>query len=48
MQVVNFSEMRKNMKEIMNTCCDNNDIVIVTRQKEAPVVMMPLSDYNAL
>lgn len=47
MQVVSFTELRKNMKTIMDQCCENHDLTIVTRQKEAPVVMMSLEEYNS-
>ena len=47
MQVVSFTELRKNMKTIMNDCCNNHDLTIVTRQKEPALVMMSLEEYNA-
>ena len=47
MQVVSFKELRKNMKTIMNDCCNNHDLTIVTRQKEPALVMMSLEEYNA-
>ena len=47
MQVVSFTELRKNMKTIMDQCCENRDLTILTRQKEAPVVMMSHEEYIA-
>lgn len=47
MQVVSFTELRKNMKTIMDQCCQDHDLTIVTRQKEPPVVMMSLEEYNS-
>ena len=47
MQVVSFTELRKNMKTIMNDWCNNHDLTIVTRQKEPALVMMSLEEYNA-
>lgn len=47
MQVVNFSELRKNMKEVMDACCENHELTIVTRQNEPALIMMSLDDYNA-
>ena len=35
------------MKTIMNDCCNNHDLTIVTRQKEPALVMMSLEEYNA-
>jgi prevent-host-death family protein len=46
MQVVNFSELRKNMKDVMDACCENHELTIVTRQNEPSLVMMSLEDYN--
>ncbi len=48
MNVISFSELRQNMREVMNTVVDQHDPMIVTRQKEAPLVLMSLSDYNAI
>ena len=48
MRVVNFSEMRKDMASIMDSCCEDHELTIITRQKEEPVVMMSLADYNSL
>jgi len=48
MQVVNYSELRNNMKAVMDLCCTEHELMIITRQKEPAVVMMSLEDYNAL
>lgn len=48
MQVISFSDLRKNMRSVMNGCCENHELTIVTRQKEPPIVMLSLDDYNAL
>ncbi|MFM8453430.1 MAG: type II toxin-antitoxin system Phd/YefM family antitoxin [Gammaproteobacteria bacterium] len=48
MQVINFSDLRKNMSSIMNECYKNHDITIITRQTEPPMVMMSLDDYNSI
>jgi antitoxin YefM len=47
MQVVSFTELRKNMKTIMDQCCDNHDLTVITRQKEPPMIMMSLDEYNS-
>lgn len=47
MQVVSFTDLRKNMKMIMDQCCQDHDLMIVTRQKEPPIVMMSLEEYNS-
>ena len=48
MEVVNFSELRKEMNRVMDACCNNHDITVVTRQKKPPVVIMSLKEFNAL
>lgn len=47
MQVISFTDLRKNMKTVLTQCCENHDLTIVTRQREPSVVMMSLEDYNA-
>jgi antitoxin YefM len=47
MQVVSFTELRKNMKNIMDQCCQDHDLMIVTRQQEPALVMMSLEEYNS-
>lgn len=32
----------------MNRVCEDHNPLIITRQKEKPVVMMSLEDYNAI
>ncbi|MBI2707973.1 MAG: type II toxin-antitoxin system prevent-host-death family antitoxin [Proteobacteria bacterium] len=47
MQAVSFSELRKDMKHIMDRTKDRHEPLIITR-KSGNMVMMSLEDYNAL
>ena len=47
MQAVSFSELRKDMKHIMDTVKDRHEPTIITR-KHGNMVLMSLEDYNAL
>jgi len=47
MQAVSFSELRKDMKHIMDMTKDRHEPLIITR-KSGNMVMMSLEDYNAL
>ena len=47
MQAVSFSELRKDMKHIMDMTKDRHEPTIITR-KQGNMVIMSLEDYNAL
>lgn len=47
MQVVNFSDLRKDMKHIMDGVRERHEPTIITR-KQGNMVLMSLEDYNAL
>jgi antitoxin YefM len=47
MQAVSFSELRKDMKHIMDMIKDRHEPTIITR-KQGNMVLMSLEDYNAL
>lgn len=47
MQAVSFSELRKDMKHIMDAVRDRHEPTIITR-KHGNMVLMSLEDYNAL
>ena len=47
MHVVSFSELRKDMRHIMDITQDRHEPTIITR-KQGSMVMMSLEDYNAL
>lgn len=48
LDAINYSEARKNLASIMDSICDERDIVVITRRKARPVVMMSLDDYNSI
>jgi len=47
MYVVSFSELRKDMKHIMDMTQDRHEPTVITR-KQGSMVIMSLEDYNAL
>jgi len=47
MQAVSFSELRKDMKHIMDMTRERHEPTIITR-KHGNMVLMSLDDYNAL
>jgi antitoxin YefM len=48
LDAVNYSEARKNLSSLMENVCDASDVVIITRRKARPVVMMSLDEYNSI
>jgi antitoxin YefM len=48
MEVLPFSEARANFKAVMDHVVNDRSPVIVTRQKAEAVVMVSLSDWNAM
>ena len=47
MIVVNYSDFRKNLKENLDSACDNKEIVIVSRAHNKNVVVISLEEYNS-
>jgi antitoxin YefM len=48
MDVVNYSDARQNLKEIMDRVVNDVTQVVVTRQKSEPVVMVSLAEWNSI
>jgi antitoxin YefM len=48
MRVLTFSDFRKNMATILNEVSSNREIVVITRSKAEPSVVMSLGDYNSM
>jgi antitoxin YefM len=48
MEALSYTKLRKHLSDVMNEVCQNHDPVIITRQKNASVVVISLEDYNAL
>jgi antitoxin YefM len=48
MDVVNYSDARQNLKEIMDRVVADMTQIVVTRQKSDPVVMVSLAEWNSI
>jgi antitoxin YefM len=48
MEVVNYTEFRKNLTKSLNKVNDDAEIVVVSRSKGKSVVVMALEEYNAI
>lgn len=48
MQVLNFTEVRNNLKSIFDSVIQNSDEVIVNRKNGENVVIISLDHYNSL
>jgi len=48
MDVRTYSDTRANLKEIMDRVVEDRSPVIITRQKAEAVVIVSLSDWNAM
>lgn len=48
METVTYTAARANLAKTMQQVCDNHEPVIITRQREAPVVMLSLEDYQSM
>ena len=48
MDVVSFSDTRANLKQVMDRVVADRAPVIISRQKAEAIVMVSLSDWNAI
>lgn len=48
MDVLTYSDARANLKDVMDRVVEDRTQVVVTRQKAEAVVMVSLSDWNAI
>ena len=48
MKVVNYSELRLNLKHWLNSVIDDVEEVIIKRKNQKDVVLISLEEYNAL
>lgn len=48
MNVVNFSEFKKNLKFTLDRVNDNEEIFMISRNKKKNVVLISLNEYNSL
>ncbi|WP_032138964.1 type II toxin-antitoxin system Phd/YefM family antitoxin [Rickettsia tamurae] len=48
MEAISYTKARNNFADIMERVCVDHTSVVITRQKQKPVVIMSLEDYNAM
>jgi antitoxin YefM len=48
MHVVNFSEARNSLKDVIDRVVDDADVTIISRRDAADAVIMSLDHYNSL
>ena len=48
MQLRSFSDARANLKDVMDQVVADHEPVAITRARREPVVMVSLSDWNAM
>lgn len=48
MDAISYSAARANLAKTMEQVCNDHAPVIITRKREAPVVMISLEDYQAM
>lgn len=48
MDVLTFTDTRQNLKDVMDRVVEDHTPIVVTRQKAESVVMVSLSDWNAM
>ena len=47
MEVLNYTEFRKDLKASLDKVSNDNDIIIVSRSKNKNVVVLSLQEYNS-
>ncbi len=48
MDVLTYSDARANLKDVMDRVVEDRTQIVVTRQKAEAIVMVSLSDWNAI
>ncbi|MCP3929992.1 MAG: type II toxin-antitoxin system prevent-host-death family antitoxin [Bacteroidetes bacterium] len=48
MKVVNYTELRLNLKQWMDSVVDNMEELIIKRKNQKDLVLIPLDEYNSL
>lgn len=48
MHTLTYTTARAKLAETMKQVCEDHEAVIITRQKEEPVVMLSLDDYKSM
>jgi PHD/YefM family antitoxin component YafN of YafNO toxin-antitoxin module len=48
MQVTNYSSFRKHLKTYIDDCVENNNPIIINRDEQGSMVLIPLENYKDL
>lgn len=48
MEAVNYSELRQNLKSVLDGVCENHEAVIITRKNSDNLVILSYEDYSAI
>lgn len=48
MEVITYNSARQNMATTMDSVCDDQSPIIITRKNKRSVVMLSLDEYNSL
>jgi antitoxin YefM len=48
MNAVSYSELRNNLKNVMNMVCDTHEPVIVVRKNGEKIVILSYTDYSSI
>ena len=48
MEVLNFTEFRKDLKTALDKVSNNEDVIVVSRGKNKNVVVISLNEYNSI
>ncbi len=48
MDAINYSDLRANLKSVMEGVCENHEPLIVTRKNSSNLVLMSYDDYSAM
>jgi antitoxin YefM len=48
MEALSYSELRSNLKKVMDRVCDTHEPVIVVRRRGEKTVMLSFADYSAI
>ena len=48
MDAISYTKARSKLSGVMEKVCQDHEPVIITRQKQASVILISLEDYNAL
>ena len=48
MRVVNYSDLRRNLKDYLDAVCRDRQALVVTRRDDEQVVMISMDEYRSL